>query len=162
MQPVVRMRSVVRAFRNVTSCVYVEPGNRSTYVVPELNGSFFGAYCILLPLFSKPDKRSNTPLLHTHILLPLFSSLDMRNNTPLLHTPILLPLFFKPDKRSNTPLLHTPILKPLFYKPDIRSNTPLLHTPILLPLFFKPTRDLISLTVYTYTITTILQASHEI
>ena len=44
--PVVRMRSVVRAFVNCTSCVYVEPVKRSTYVVPERNGKcFFGAYC---------------------------------------------------------------------------------------------------------------------
>ena len=41
MQPVVRMRSVVRAFLNGPSCVYVEPVNRSTYVVPERNGKFF-------------------------------------------------------------------------------------------------------------------------
>ena len=41
MHPVVRMRSVVRAFLNCTSYVYVEPVNRSTYVVPERNGKFF-------------------------------------------------------------------------------------------------------------------------
>ena len=41
MQPVVHMRSVIRAFLNGTSCVYVEPVNRSTYVVPERNGKFF-------------------------------------------------------------------------------------------------------------------------
>ena len=46
MHPVVGMRFVVCAFLNGTSCVYVEPVNRSTYVVPERNGKFFfGAYC---------------------------------------------------------------------------------------------------------------------
>ena len=41
MHPVVRMRFIVRAFLNGISCVYVEPVNRSTYVVPERNGKFF-------------------------------------------------------------------------------------------------------------------------
>ena len=41
MQPVVRMRFVVHAFLNGSSCVYVEPVNRSTYVVPQRNGKFF-------------------------------------------------------------------------------------------------------------------------
>ena len=41
MHPVVLMRSVVRAFLNGTSCVYVETVNRSMYVVPERNGKFF-------------------------------------------------------------------------------------------------------------------------
>ena len=41
MHPVVCMRSVVRVFLNCTSCVYVEPVNRSTYIVPERNGKFF-------------------------------------------------------------------------------------------------------------------------
>ena len=41
MHPVERMRSVVRAFPNHTSCVYVEPVKRTTYVVPKRNGKFF-------------------------------------------------------------------------------------------------------------------------
>ena len=41
--PVVRMRSVVCAFLNGPSCVYVEPVKRSTYVVPERNGKFLWA-----------------------------------------------------------------------------------------------------------------------
>ena len=46
MHPVERMRSVVRAFLNRTSCVYVEPAKRTTYVAFWHNGKFFfGAYC---------------------------------------------------------------------------------------------------------------------
>ena len=41
MHPVEHMRSVVRAFLNRTSCVYVEPVKRTTYVVPKRNGKFF-------------------------------------------------------------------------------------------------------------------------
>ena len=54
MQPVVRMRFVVRAFLNGPSCVYVEPVNRSTYVVPERNGKFF-----LAPTVSSKHTISN-------------------------------------------------------------------------------------------------------
>ena len=47
MQPVERMRSVVRSFLNRTSCFFVEPVKRTTYVVPKHNRIFFlGAYCI--------------------------------------------------------------------------------------------------------------------
>ena len=43
MHPVERMRSVDRAFLNRTSCVYVEPVKRTTYVVPKCNGKCFWA-----------------------------------------------------------------------------------------------------------------------
>ena len=41
MHPVERMRSVVRVFLNRTSCVYVEPVKRTTYVAFWHNGKFF-------------------------------------------------------------------------------------------------------------------------
>ena len=41
MHPVERMRSVVRAFLNRTSCVYVEPAKRTTYIAFWHNGKFF-------------------------------------------------------------------------------------------------------------------------
>ena len=47
MHPVERMRSVVRAFQSRTSCVYVEPVKRTTYVAFWHNGKFFLAPTVL-------------------------------------------------------------------------------------------------------------------
>ena len=58
MQPVERMRSVVRAFLNRTSCVYVEPAKTyNVRCVLAQRKFFFGAYC------------SSTYALHTKLYL---------------------------------------------------------------------------------------------
>ena len=48
MHPVERMHSVVRAFLNRTSCVYVEPAKRTTYVAFWHNGKFFLAHTVVV------------------------------------------------------------------------------------------------------------------